>query len=312
MIRFWSVDGASHASPATLTIHDSQADTVLATVVLSGATGPAVPPATPNSDPVASDDVAHALPGNTLTLNALINDYDPDNDILAITDAADPVHGAASVARCVDFVEGYSPHLDCIRYTPDDEFRGVDQIPYTISDGRRGTDTAVYWIAVDHPDMRIDSVVPNEGPPEGGQSVVINGDNFSYGTGVQFVCGGVSHPAPVTSWSLTQISVTAPPMPAGTCDVPCGTSFSQASRLPRWPMATQLGTAEAIGACRRLQRHTQPDHVRPGDRLRRVGLERHARPRRSPPTHGTSATARPTAASRSATPTRPSASTPPR
>ena len=179
MIRFWSVDGAGHASPATLTIHGAQADEVLATVVLSGATAPAVPPGTPNSDPVASDDVAHALPGNTLTLNALVNDYDPDNDILVITDAADPAHGVASVDRCVDFVEGYSPHLDCIRYTPDDGFRGVDQIPYTISDGRSGTDLPSTGSPLITRTCVSTRSCQTKGRPRADNQVVINGDNFT-------------------------------------------------------------------------------------------------------------------------------------
>ena len=126
-IRFWSVDGAGNASPATLNIRDAQTDELLAVVRLVGSDGPAVPPGTPNSDPSATDDVAHVLPGDTVTLNALVNDYDPDSDILRIAGAADPAHGTASVVRCVDFVAGYSPHLDCLRYTPDDGFRGVDQ-----------------------------------------------------------------------------------------------------------------------------------------------------------------------------------------
>ena len=123
------------------------------------------------------------------------------------------------MAKCVDFVAGYSPHLDCIRYTPDDGFRGVDQIPYTISDGRGGTASTTYWLAVDHPEMAIDSADPSSGPPAGGQSVIINGQNFMPTVGVQFVCGGVSYPAPITAVSVTQLTVTTPPMPAGTCDV---------------------------------------------------------------------------------------------
>ncbi len=218
-IRFWSVDGAGAASPARLTIRDLQTDKVLAIVSLTGSDAPPVPPGTPNSDPVAGDDVAHVLAGDTVTLNALVSDYDPDNDILAITNAADPAHGVASVARCIDFVAGYSPHLDCIRYTPDDGFRGVDQIPYTISDGRGGAASATYWIAVDHPEMAIDSVDPSSGPPVGGQSVIVNGQNFMPTVGVQFICSGVSYPAPITAVWLTQLTVTTPPMPLGACDV---------------------------------------------------------------------------------------------
>jgi hypothetical protein len=62
----------------------------------------------------------------------------------------------------------------------------------------------------------VDSVVPPSGPVAGGQSVVINGANFTGTTAVDF---GPANPAIITAISATTIDATTPPGTAGLVNV---------------------------------------------------------------------------------------------
>ena len=93
------------------TSNDSASDTVTIEV-------------TPVDDPpFANDDSAFASAGQTITINPLINDGDPDGDVLTISGAS-ASYGSASVNG-----------LTQISYTPPEEFSGTDTITYQISDG---------------------------------------------------------------------------------------------------------------------------------------------------------------------------------
>ena len=221
-VRFWSVDSADAASPATLTVFDGATFTALGTTSLTASTAPPVPPGTPNTDPIATDDLSFVLGGVTHTLAVLTNDNDPDADILTVTGTSDPPHGTVTgIVRCADHVGGslVSPQATCVQYHPAAGFSGIDQFTYTIADGRGGTATGTVRLAVDNPSLQIDAVTPDEGPPEGGQSVQITGDTFLPGAQVTFVCAGVSHSGTVTDVTTTRLTVTTPAMPEGSCDV---------------------------------------------------------------------------------------------
>ncbi|WP_166791780.1 Ig-like domain-containing protein [Cryobacterium frigoriphilum] len=90
--------------------------------------------------PVAEDDEFGGRPGRALTLPVLLNDYDPNDDVLMITDVTpiDPEQG----------------HLDLIansqqvQLTLGSEASGTVVFDYTISDGRGGTATATVTVTV--------------------------------------------------------------------------------------------------------------------------------------------------------------------
>ena len=92
-----------------------------------------------NTAPTARDDTATVEVDNTVTVNVLSNDSDPDNDTLRI-DAllTSPSRGEASIDN------------NRIRYTADDE-PGSDSIRYRVSDGRGGTAEATLRITVQQP-----------------------------------------------------------------------------------------------------------------------------------------------------------------
>ena len=236
-VRFWSVADADAASPAGLRVFSSSTFAEIASVSLIGATSPAVPPGTPNSDPIATDDLTLAASGFTHVLPPLLNDYDPDSDALTVVATGDPAHGSITgIVRCVDHVGGslVSPQGTCVRYIPEPGFVGVDQFTYTISDGRGGSASATFYLAMDNPDLTLSSVEPNEGQPEGGSSVVIRGSNFVPGVVAGFVCDGSYVGAPITGFQTTQLTVTQPPLPVGVCDVrvsygPLGTATLSAA-----------------------------------------------------------------------------------
>ncbi len=79
---------------------------------------------TVNQPPVANDDVASTDFGQSVRVEVLANDSDPDGDSLVLDDVGTPAHGSARI-------EGRS-----IVYTPAFGFSGVDVFSYTVSDGQ--------------------------------------------------------------------------------------------------------------------------------------------------------------------------------
>ena len=92
----------------------------------------------PNQPPMANDDIAETTSPNSVTINVLANDADPDAcDSLTVTEATDPAGGTATVNQD-----------NTITYTPDQGFSGTDPFDYTISDGKGGTDSATVTVTV--------------------------------------------------------------------------------------------------------------------------------------------------------------------
>ena len=75
-----------------------------------------------NSKPVANHDLVFATPGQTITIDALSNDTDIDNDTLSITTASGANQGSVSI------------NGSQIIYTANSDALGEDNIVYSITD----------------------------------------------------------------------------------------------------------------------------------------------------------------------------------
>jgi hypothetical protein len=83
---------------------------------------------TNTTPPVAQDDTATTPAGRAVEIPVLANDFDGDNDAIAIIAVSQPAHGAVV------------NNGDSLTYTPAIGYVGSDSFTYTISDGRGGTD----------------------------------------------------------------------------------------------------------------------------------------------------------------------------
>lgn len=110
------------------------------------ANDPDVPPEIDEQQkpPVAVDDEFGARPGRSTLLPVLLNDYDPNADVLVITQAGDIPE---SVGR-IDLVTRNQQ----LQLTLDRDARGTITFGYEISDGRGGTARATVTVTVRSPD----------------------------------------------------------------------------------------------------------------------------------------------------------------
>jgi hypothetical protein len=115
----------------TYTISDGNGGVDTATVTVSVDEAELV-----NTAPTAVDDSATTKEGESVILDSLSNDSDPENDTLTITGVGTPSNGTAEIIN------------NQIRYTPNPGFTGVDRFTYTISDGNGGTATATETVTV--------------------------------------------------------------------------------------------------------------------------------------------------------------------
>ncbi|MEO8066577.1 MAG: Ig-like domain-containing protein, partial [Flavobacteriales bacterium] len=184
-----------------------------------------------NNPPIAVNDNASTLPGDSITIDVLINDSDPDGDVIGVIGAS-ALHG--SVALNGD---------TSITYTPDSGFCGVDTIAYTIADGNGGTDDALVFVDVPCPNeppiavddtatvemdaLAIIDVTDNDSDPNGDPltvtdasanngTVVINGDgSITYAPATGF-CGNdtivytVCDPEPLCDTAIVVVEVACP------------------------------------------------------------------------------------------------------
>jgi hypothetical protein len=93
--------------------------------------------------PVAVADQFGARPGRASVIPVLLNDYDPNGDVISITDVSDidPAQGA------IDFIDTSQQ----LQLTLTSGATGVISFEYTISDGRGGTATAPVTVTVRAP-----------------------------------------------------------------------------------------------------------------------------------------------------------------
>ena len=91
---------------------------------------------TSNLAPTATNDDASLEANNSLLLNVLANDSDPEGDTLSVTGFSQGISGSVS------------SNGGSITYTPDPDFMGNDSFSYTIDDGFNGTATASVSVTV--------------------------------------------------------------------------------------------------------------------------------------------------------------------
>jgi Ca2+-binding RTX toxin-like protein len=84
-----------------------------------------------------NDDAGEVVVGNTITINPLVNDTDPEDDTLTIVGATVP-----ALQGTVTFTD------DQIEFTPTPDFEGEATITYTIEDPDGGSDTAEITVFV--------------------------------------------------------------------------------------------------------------------------------------------------------------------
>jgi hypothetical protein len=107
----------------TVTISDGNGGTSTSTVTVTVN-------AAPNTAPNAAGDIITTLEDTAVTINALVNDTDADNDTLTITTITQPANGTTAIVG------------NQIQFTPNANFNGTTSFTYTINDGRGGTATA--------------------------------------------------------------------------------------------------------------------------------------------------------------------------
>lgn len=105
-----------------------------------------------NDDPVAVDDF-YVSDGESLIMDVLVNDTDPDGDTLSIYDYGLPEHG---------FVELNPNDNTILIYTPEPGFVGEDSFTYTVSDGNGGFDTATVHVDVSDGNDDRDDIAEND------------------------------------------------------------------------------------------------------------------------------------------------------
>ena len=115
-----------------------------------------------NNAPDARNDSAMTDEGQSVKINVLGNDSDPDGDTIRVSSLEDADNGSVKLNS-----DG------TVTYTPDAGFVGKDSFEYHISDGNGGTDTASVHVQVkdvnEAPIAKDDSAMTDEG-----QAVKIN------------------------------------------------------------------------------------------------------------------------------------------
>lgn len=90
------------------------------------------------SNIVAANDIDQISTDEDVVLyvDVLANDIDPDGGVLTLISVTQPEHGSAVIDDGL------------VRYTPDPDFNGFDQLSYSVTDSRGETQTADVFIAV--------------------------------------------------------------------------------------------------------------------------------------------------------------------
>lgn len=100
---------------------------------------------TSNAAPKAVADSATVLAGASVTIDALANDTDTDNDTLSIESVLDAAHGSVSIVS------------NKLVYTADASYVGMDSFSYVVADGKGGKGTGIISITINAKPTTLDS-----------------------------------------------------------------------------------------------------------------------------------------------------------
>ena len=107
----------------TYTIDDGNGGSDTATVYVTVSCG--------NDPPVANDDSASTNENTPVTIDVLVNDYDPDGTINPTT--------VLIISGTSDGSTSINPSTGAVTYTPDPDFCGTDGFTYTVNDDEGAT-----------------------------------------------------------------------------------------------------------------------------------------------------------------------------
>ena len=170
--------GYSGSDSFTYTVSDGNGGSGTATVSIS--VTPKAPPA--NNTPVANNDTASVVEGETVTIDVLANDTDADGDNLTITSKTDGRSGTVQLI-------GDSS----LSYTANAGSTGTDTFTYTISDGEGGTQTGSVTVTI--------NAKPNTAP-------VANNDTATVASGYSVNVDVLANDTDADGHSLTISEVT--------------------------------------------------------------------------------------------------------
>jgi large repetitive protein len=221
---FGQVDGlASQGGPngngvytVTITASDGKGGTVTGTFTWTIS----------NIAPDANDDIFITNEDVPITMSVLLNDTDPDNDPLTITNAV------STNGTVVNNGDG------TLTFTPNPDFNGIATITYTITDGNGGFSTAVAQVTVNPVnDQPVGPTLSNQTgvDAQGGVSIAlgglfsdVDGDTLSFtatglpaglsisSTGV--ISGTIDRSASQTNGGIYSVTVTVSDGKGGTVD----------------------------------------------------------------------------------------------
>ena len=92
-----------------------------------------------NQPPVAVDDGASTTQNNSVSIEVLANDSDPDEDQLSISNLSQPENGTAEIQQ---------NGVPYVLYTPNEGFTGIDTFTYTANDGELDSNVVTVTVTV--------------------------------------------------------------------------------------------------------------------------------------------------------------------
>ncbi len=172
---------------------DGTTSSALVRVRLKGKPKPKPRPIPGNNPPVAVDDTASVITGQTILINVLTNDFDPDGDPLTITAVQNPANRGGITAIVGNQIQYNSSGADVF----------PDNFTYTISDGKGGTDTATVTVnRTNSPPNTVDDmasvsagqtimidVLANDSDPDGDPLTITTVQNPSSNGGTTSIAG---------------------------------------------------------------------------------------------------------------------------
>ncbi len=174
-IMYTPAVGISGVATFRYTVSDGQGGTASALVTVTVN-------ALANNPPVIRDDTASVMFGQSVAINVLSNDSDPDGDTLSVVGVGTPSHGSVSLSGNV------------VTYTPAAGFSGPDSFTYTASDGRGAEGSATVRITV--------AMQPNQNP--------IANDDAATTTGAPVVINVLANDSDPDGDPLSLVNVTTP------------------------------------------------------------------------------------------------------